>query len=173
MHSAKTVIVYIPAVHESMYFPKCSPTSDIIDSFNFANLMGEMVFAFFKKIHISLIVNQIKHLSIHLLAAFIASLSFIHLKSFSPISEGEIPLSWCPRINFLMPLLFLNYLLSLASPIFLSSQISSSWLSNIIRLQLSWHKRLYSAPQLSFLVLSISVAVKQVPHLCSLTASHQ
>lgn len=57
MHSAKTVIVYIPAVHESMYFPKCSPTSDIIDSFNFANLMGEMVFAFFKKIHISLIVN--------------------------------------------------------------------------------------------------------------------
>ena len=39
----KDIWVYIPAVRESLYLPTCSPVSDIIDSFNFASLMGEMV----------------------------------------------------------------------------------------------------------------------------------
>lgn len=54
--STKTVAVHIVAVGENMYFPTCLPMSDVMDSFNFADRMGEMVFAF-KNIRISLIVS--------------------------------------------------------------------------------------------------------------------
>lgn len=54
--SSKAVAVHIVAVDEKMYFPTHVPVSDIIDSFNFSALMGEMVFVCWN-IHISLIIS--------------------------------------------------------------------------------------------------------------------
>lgn len=137
------VAAYIPAAYEHMYFPTCSPTSAIIDSFNFANLTGEIVFVFLK----NCIPLTLMRVSIFYYINWPSSLQVYPLYilySFSPISEEETPLCWCPkRINFLRLPFFLSYLLSLASSIFLSSQIYSSWVPNVTRLQLFWNKRLY------------------------------
>lgn len=54
--SAKTVGVHVVAVGEGVSFPACQPVLSILLSFNFADLMGEMVFAF-ENIHVSPIIS--------------------------------------------------------------------------------------------------------------------
>ena len=98
-----------------------------------------------------------------LLQVLTASLPFMYFfLLFLLFSEEEIPL------NFLMLPMLLMYLLLLASSIFLSSQMFYSCVSNIIKLHLSWNKRLFSSTTHinSSFVLSIPKPVKRVFHIC-------
>lgn len=148
--------------------PHCSPTSAVIDSFNFANLTGEMVFFFFNCIPLILMKVSIFYY-INWPSSLQVYPSYI-LYSFSPISEEETPLCWCPkRINFLrLPFFLLSSLFSIFNfPVFTDLFfLGSKCNKNCNYFGIKDFTGLYYLSR-SSLVLSTPKLVKWVnPHIC-------